>query len=32
MDGATRDPILVISAWRMLNSQDRAALELMGRL
>jgi aminoglycoside phosphotransferase (APT) family kinase protein len=31
-DGETRDPILVISAWRMFNSQDRAALELMGRL
>ncbi len=32
MDGENRDPILIISAWRMLNAQDRAALELMGRL
>ena len=32
IDGETRDPILVFSAWRMRNSQDRAALELMGRL
>ncbi|MDR3512826.1 MAG: phosphotransferase family protein [Caulobacteraceae bacterium] len=31
-DGETRDPILIISAWRMFNPQDRAALELMGRL
>lgn len=31
-DGQNRDPILVISSWRLLNSQDRAALELMGRL
>ena len=27
-----RDPILAFSAWRMLNAQDRAALELMGKL
>jgi len=32
MDGDNRDPILAFSAWRMCNSQDRAALELMGRL
>ncbi len=32
MDGQNRDPILIFSAWRMLNMQDRAALELMGRL
>jgi aminoglycoside phosphotransferase (APT) family kinase protein len=31
-DGQNRDPIMAFSAWRMLNSQDRAALELMGRL
>jgi aminoglycoside phosphotransferase (APT) family kinase protein len=31
-DGATRDPILIVSSWRLLNAQDRAALELMGRL
>jgi aminoglycoside phosphotransferase (APT) family kinase protein len=31
-DGENRDPILIFSAWRMLNSQDRAALELMGKL
>ena len=27
-----KDPILVLSAWALMNSQDRAALELMGRL
>jgi aminoglycoside phosphotransferase (APT) family kinase protein len=32
MDEDNRDPILVFSSWRMMNSQDRAALELMGRL
>lgn len=31
-DGQNRDPILIFSAWRMLNPQDRAALELMGKL
>jgi len=31
-DGAGQDLILIISAWRMFNSQDRAALELMGWL
>ena len=32
MDGSNREPILAFSAWRMLNTQDRAALELMERL
>ncbi|HLK23255.1 MAG TPA: phosphotransferase family protein [Caulobacteraceae bacterium] len=32
IDGQNRDPILAFSAWRMLNAQDRAALELMGKL
>ncbi len=32
IDGLNRDPILAFSAWRMLNAQDRAALELMGKL
>jgi aminoglycoside phosphotransferase (APT) family kinase protein len=27
-----KDPILVLSAWSLMNSQDRAALELMGHL
>ncbi len=31
-DNENRDPILIVSSWRLLNSQDRAALELMGRL
>jgi aminoglycoside phosphotransferase (APT) family kinase protein len=31
-DGHNRDPILIVSSWRLLNSQDRAALELMERL
>ena len=31
-DGQNRDPILIVSSWRLLNSQDRAALELMERL
>jgi aminoglycoside phosphotransferase (APT) family kinase protein len=31
-DGQNRDPILIVSSWRLLNAQDRAALELMGRL
>jgi aminoglycoside phosphotransferase (APT) family kinase protein len=30
--GAAREPILAFSAWRMINTQDRAALELMGQL
>jgi aminoglycoside phosphotransferase (APT) family kinase protein len=30
--GANKDPILVLSAWSLMNSQDRAALELMGHL
>ena len=31
-DGTNREPILAFSAWRMLNTQDRAALDLMERL
>lgn len=27
-----KDPILVLSAWSLMNSQDRAALEFMGHL
>ena len=27
-----KDPILVLSSWALMNSQDRAALELMGHL
>lgn len=30
--GANKDPILVLSSWALMNSQDRAALELMGHL
>ncbi len=30
--GGNKDPILVLSSWSLMNSQDRAALELMGRL
>jgi aminoglycoside phosphotransferase (APT) family kinase protein len=30
--GANKDPILVLSAWSLMNSQDRAALELLGHL
>ena len=30
--GANKDPILVVSSWALMNSQDRAALELMGKL
>jgi aminoglycoside phosphotransferase (APT) family kinase protein len=30
--GTNKDPILVLSSWALMNSQDRAALELMGRL
>jgi aminoglycoside phosphotransferase (APT) family kinase protein len=32
LDGANREPILVYSAWWMMNAQDRAALKVMGRL
>jgi aminoglycoside phosphotransferase (APT) family kinase protein len=32
MDGANREPILAYSAWWMMNAQDRAALQIMGRL
>ncbi len=31
-EGQNQDPILALSAWSMTNSQDRAALALMGRL
>ena len=30
--GENKDPILVLSSWSLMNSQDRAALELMRRL
>jgi aminoglycoside phosphotransferase (APT) family kinase protein len=30
--GSNKDPILILSAWWLMNSQDRAALELMGKL
>ena len=30
--GPNKDPILILSAWWLMNSQDRAALELMGKL
>ena len=30
--GENKDPILVLSSWSLMNSQDRAALELMGHL
>jgi aminoglycoside phosphotransferase (APT) family kinase protein len=30
--GENKDPILVLSAWSLMNSQDRAVLELMGHL
>ena len=30
--GSNKDPILVLSAWSLMNLQDRAALELMGHL
>lgn len=30
--GENKDPILVLSSWALMNSQDRAALELMGRI
>ncbi|HYD44106.1 MAG TPA: phosphotransferase family protein [Phenylobacterium sp.] len=31
-DGKNRDPILAFSGWLMGNAQDRAALEVMGKL
>jgi aminoglycoside phosphotransferase (APT) family kinase protein len=30
--GGNKDPILVLSAWSLMNVQDRAILELMGQL
>ena len=30
--GGNKDPILVLSSWALMNSQDRAVLELMGHL
>ncbi|MGH7780086.1 MAG: phosphotransferase family protein [Candidatus Binataceae bacterium] len=30
--GANKDPILILSSWALMNSQDRAVLELMGHL
>ena len=32
LDGANREPIMVYPAWAMTNAQDRAALQVMGRL
>lgn len=31
-DGANKDPVLGLSSWWLSNSQDRAALETLGRL
>jgi aminoglycoside phosphotransferase (APT) family kinase protein len=31
-DGANKDPVLAFSGWWLTNSQDRAALEAMGKL
>ncbi len=31
-DGQNHDPIMAMSSWAMTNSQDRAALELLGKL
>ncbi len=30
--GENKDPILILSSWSLMNSQDRAVLELMGHL
>ncbi|MCB1535829.1 MAG: phosphotransferase family protein [Rhodoblastus sp.] len=30
--GATHDPLMALAGWMQVNSQDRATLELMGRL
>lgn len=30
--GATRDPLMALTGWMQVNSQDRATLELMGHL
>jgi aminoglycoside phosphotransferase (APT) family kinase protein len=32
LDGGNREPIMVYPAWAMTNAQDRAALQVMGRL
>ncbi|MBS0360942.1 MAG: phosphotransferase family protein [Proteobacteria bacterium] len=32
IDGGNREPIMVYPAWWLLNAQDRAILEVMGRL
>jgi aminoglycoside phosphotransferase (APT) family kinase protein len=32
IDGGNREPIMVYPAWFLLNAQDRAILEVMGRL
>jgi len=32
LDGGNRDPIIVFSAWWLLNTQERAMLEVMGKL
>ena len=31
-DGKNRDPVMAFSCWMLNNSQDRAALELLGHL
>jgi hypothetical protein len=31
-EGKNQDPVLCMSSWMMGNSQDRAALALLGRL
>ena len=31
-DGANKDPVLAFSGWWLTNSQDRAALETLGKL
>jgi aminoglycoside phosphotransferase (APT) family kinase protein len=32
IDGGNRDPIMVFSAWWLLNAQERAMLQVMGKL
>ena len=32
LDGGNRDPIIVFSAWWLLNAQERAMLKVMGKL
>jgi aminoglycoside phosphotransferase (APT) family kinase protein len=32
LDGGNREPIMVYPAWAMTNAQDRAAMQVMGRL